>query len=277
MWLGRPDGHIARDVPGYRQMMPYFMTTKSSSNVYSSFKVDMEKAVELVEKRRAAGEGTAITLTHIFLCACVRTLAQHPELNRFVSGRRIYDRDGIVFSFTAKKAFDLKAPVIVIKMRFEPDESLAEVARRVTARLAQGRSSRVGESFEDKETKVLLKLPRELVRLVVGLQAWLDHFNLLPADLIEKDLFYASAFIANLGSIGLDAAYHHLYEYGNIPLFITIGKVQPVPVYDDRGRVVMRPMTELKLTMDERITDGFYAARALTYFKQLVENPELML
>lgn len=277
MWLRRPDGHRIPDVPAYRRMMPFIMTTKSTSNVYTSFKVDMEEALALVERSRVEAAGPAITLTHVFLCAGVRTMARYPELNRFVVGRRFYQRDGIVFSFTAKKAFELTAPVIVIKVSFDPDETLAEVARKVTARLAEGRSAREGESFVDQETNALLGLPRELLRFVVGAQRWLDYFNLLPAELIERDIFYASAFIANLGSLGLDAAYHHLYEYGTIPLFLTIGKVQPTPVYADDGAMIMRPMAELKVTMDERITDGFYGAKALAYFKQLVESPEQML
>lgn len=277
MWFKRPDGHYIPDVPAYRRMMPFFMTTKSTSNVYSSFKCDVEKALALVEKSRLDGTGPAITLTHVFLCAGVRTMARYPELNRFVVGRRFYQRDGIVFSFTAKKAFELHAPLIVIKVRFEPDETLPEVARRVTARLAEGRAARQGESFVDKETNVLLGLPRELLRFVVGAQVWLDYLNLLPAELIERDIFYASAFIANLGSIGLDAAYHHLYEYGTIPLFMTIGQVQPTPVFAEDGAVTMRPMAEVKMTMDERITDGFYGAKALAFFKALVESPEQML
>ena len=59
--------------------------------------------------------------------------------------------------------------------------------------------------------------PAPLLRLAVRAQRVLDGWNLLPAALIKDDPLYASAFIANLGSVGLDAAFHHLYDYGTMP------------------------------------------------------------
>lgn len=40
---------------------------------------------------------------------------------------------------------------------------------------------------------------------------------------------YASVFFANLGSLGLDAVYHHMYEWGNAPFFIVVGKRKKEP------------------------------------------------
>jgi hypothetical protein len=274
MFRRRPDGVPAADVPGYRQMMPYLMTGKNASAVYTRFTVDMEKALAMFRSPPPGLEGK-LTLTHLFLRAGVKTLAEFPDLNRYVSGRRLYQRDGIWFSFSAKKAFRDDAPIVVIKIRFDPDESLQEMVDRVVARLSEGRSDK--QSVADKETKALLNLPRGVIRAAIGLQSVLDYFNLLPSAFIEHDIFYASAFIANLGSIGLDAAYHHLYEYGNIPLFITIGKVQPMAVYDSEGCVVMRPTAEVKATVDDRVADGFYGARALARLKHLMEHPDEML
>ncbi len=270
----RPDGELARDVPAYRRMMPYLMTTKNSSVVFSKFTVDMERALAMFHSPPPGLEGK-LTLTHLFLRAGVKTLAEFPELNRFVSGRRIYQRDGIWFSFSAKKAFHVDAPIVVIKVRFDPDESLEAMVERVRAKLSEGRSDK--QSTADIESKVLLGLPSPLTRALVRVPTLLDEWNLLPGKFIESDLFHASAFIANLGSIGLDAAYHHLYEYGNIPLFLTVGRVKPTPVYDEDGQVVMRPVVEAKASIDDRIADGFYGAKALARFKHLLEHPEEML
>lgn len=271
MLFRRSDGRPIADVPEYRQMMPYLMPSKNTAHVFSDFTVDMEKALDLVNAPPPELAGT-LTLTHLFLRAGVLTLAQYPELNRFVAGSRLYQREGIWFSFSAKKAFTEEAPVVVIKSRFEPSESLVDMAARLKEQLARGRSDQ--KSFADKESDFLLKMPRFVIRRVLALQSMLDDFNLLPAEMIEKDIFYSSAFIANLGSIGIDGGYHHLYEYGNIPIFMTIGRVKRQPVFSDSGAVSMRPLCELRLTMDERITDGFYASKALDYFKNLLENPD---
>jgi hypothetical protein len=271
-WLlsRRPDGRLARDVPAYRRMMPFVMTSKATAMAASRITVDMEAALDMVARPPAGLEGV-LTLTHLFLRAIALTLHEHPELNRFVASGRIYQRDGIWLSFSAKKAFDVHAPIVTIKERFDPAESLPEMARRLRDRLAEGRSEK--KSFVDKETAFLLRLPPAAIRAVVRLQAALDHLGLLPAEMIERDIFYASAFVANLGSIGLDAVYHHLYEYGNIPLFMCIGRVAPTPTWHEDGTCTVRRAAEIKVTMDERITDGFYAARALKRFKHLLEHP----
>ncbi len=76
---------------------------------------------------------------------------------------------------------------------------------------------------------------------------------------------FASAFVANLGSVGLDAGYHHLWEYGSIPIFCVVGRVKPGPA----GRIVT-----LKWSYDERIEDGLYCARSLEILRELIEAPE---
>jgi len=60
------------------------------------------------------------------------------------------------------------------------------------------------------------------------------------------------------------AMYHHLFEYGTIPIFVTIGRLQRAPVVCDDGSVGSREVFTLRYTYDERIEDGFYAARART-------------
>jgi hypothetical protein len=108
------------------------------------------------------------------------------------------------------------------------------------------------------------------VRLVRRLDAW----GCLPANFSAGDPLYASAFVANLGSVGLDAAYHHLFEYGTIPIFVTIGRLHRAPVVRDDGSVGSREVFTLRYTYDERVEDGFYAARALERLEALLEEPE---
>ncbi len=103
---------------------------------------------------------------------------------------------------------------------------------------------------------------------------WLDGRNLLPARLIAADPLYASAFLANLGSVGLDAAYHHLFEYGTIPIFVTMGRTRYVPRAHPDGSVRVLEVLPLRYTYDERIEDGFYAARALERLAAILEAPD---
>jgi len=112
-----------------------------------------------------------------------------------------------------------------------------------------------------------------VLRAAVKMQRILDGWNLLPSSLLADDPLYTSAFIANLGSVGLDAAYHHLFEYGTVPIFVTMGRVHRAPVVRDDGTVGSDEVFVLRYTYDERIEDGFYAARALEALAGYLANP----
>jgi hypothetical protein len=112
-----------------------------------------------------------------------------------------------------------------------------------------------------------------MLRALTWLQPRFDAWGLLPARLLEDDPLYASAFVANLGSVGLDAAYHHLFEYGTTPIFVTMGRVHRAPVVRDDGSVGSQEIFVLRYTYDERIEDGFYAARALDALAAHLADP----
>jgi hypothetical protein len=124
----------------------------------------------------------------------------------------------------------------------------------------------------DRELRILLALPAFLLALLIGALRRLYAWGLAPRSLIDTDPMYASAFLANLGSLHIDAAYHHLYEHGNCPLFVAIGRVTHVPAVDG-DRVVAQPQVTLRFTYDERVEDGLYCARALQLLRQRIEDP----
>jgi hypothetical protein len=148
------------------------------------------------------------------------------------------------------------------------------MADRIYGELDAGRSGR--ESRTDKEVKLFLRLPAPLLRLGVRATRWLDGMGLLPASYIEGDPLFASAFVANLGSVGLDTAYHHLYEYGTIPIFAVIGRLHLAPRVRPDGSVAATEVFQLRYNYDERIEDGFYAARGLEGIAYRLEHPDEM-
>jgi len=44
----------------------------------------------------------------------------------------------------------------------------------------------------------------------------LDKINLLPKSIIDLSPFHSSIFVTNVGSIGLDTIYHHIYNFGTV-------------------------------------------------------------
>ena len=104
-------------------------------------------------------------------------------------------------------------------------------------------------------------------------QRLLDGWNLLPSAMIKPDPLYSSVFLANLGSIGLEAPFHHLYEYGTTPLFAVIGRIHKEQWIDDDGAVDVRDTVIIRWTFDERICDGLYCARSLDLMKGFLAAP----
>ena len=135
-----------------------------------------------------------------------------------------------------------------------------------------GRSEK--KSDTDKEISLLLKMPPFVLKRFVKLGRWLNDMNLFPKVMIDSDPLFATAFVANLGSVGIDACYHHNYDYGTIPVFLTIGRQKKVAVVNDAGLVVAADVFDLKYTYDERTADGFYVARGLDLIRHRLENPE---
>ena len=94
--------------------------------------------------------------------------------------------------------------------------------------------------------------------------------------MIRSDPLCSSAFMANLGSIGFSAPYHHLFEYGTTSLFGTIGKITKTPVVDENGQIVVKDIVMIRWTFDERVTDGFYAAQGLAVFEKYMRDPSAL-
>ena len=270
MLFSRPDGTRARDLPAYRRIMPFIMRGKNESVAYFEQTLDLDKTDAFIREWNRRG-GKKITLYHLFVWGVVQVLSKRPRLNRFVAGSHIYDRDGIWISTSAKKAMNDDSPVVVLKKRYEAGP-FSELVDRMHGTLTEGRSDQ--KSHVDKELGLLLKLPAIVLRFLIRLQVFLDAWNLLPHSLIKPDPLYASFFVANLGSLKMDAVHHHLYEYGNIPIFACIGKKEEVPAFDANGNVVRKTICKVKYTYDERIEDGLYCAAGLDLLRTLVEDPE---
>lgn len=247
----------------YRQMMTFLMRGRNESTVYFEQQLDLSKCLPWLETR-----GTK--LFPLILHALASTLHERERLNRFTVGRRTFQRNDVLLSFAAKKAMSDDAPLATVKRRFPRDETFGTLTDALGGGIADAKSDK--KSSIDKELGVLLRLPGFVLAFLLAVLRRLYAWGLAPRTLVDTDPLYTSAFIANLGSIKIDAAYHHLYEHGNCPLFVTIGQVTQVPAVVD-GALVARPTVTLRYSFDERVEDGLYCARALKLFAERVENP----
>lgn len=266
----RSDGVELERVPLVRRIMPIVMPTRNESVVFYEMLLDLSRTLPFIEDWNRAHEDK-LTLFHLAVAAAARVMYARPGLNRFVSGGRIYQRSGCQVSFMVKKAFEDEAPMVTVKMEMPEGEPLDQLARRVRERIGDGRSGR--PTRVDKELRLAFLLPTFALRGAFRLIKALDRWNLLPASFTRPDPMFSSIFMANLGSVGVDGAFHHLFEYGTVSLFVVVGKIGPQVFAGDDGTVTTRPGLRACFSFDERINDGHYCVAAIRLAKSLMEDP----
>lgn len=250
--------------------MPLLMRRRNESIVFFQQKLRMKEALRFLNEFRER-TGLRATVLHLYIYGAVQALSRRPRLNRFVAGGRIYQRRGIWVSYSAKREKSDEHPVIVMKQEFTPEMSFTSLVQAVQETIS---TSRREDTPSERELKFFFRiLPIPILSLFVRLVNWLDHLGLLPAFFIRPDPMFASIFIANLGSLEMEPAYHHLYEYGNIPIFIALGRVQSEVTVGDEGQPAVEPIMTVRYAFDERIEDGLYCAQALKILAEYVEDP----
>jgi len=227
--------------------------------------------------RQKVREGkTNFSFLHIMIAAYVRAISQRPALNRFVSGQKIYARKDIQIVMAIKKTMTIDAPDTIIKVRFEPDDTVDEIYEKFNKVVTEVTSKPDDKSSFDKLNRVLAFIPGLFCRWTVKFLNFLDYFGWLPKKLLWLSPFHGSMIITSMGSLGIRPIYHHIYNFGNLPVFLAYGGRQSVLKTDAEGKVITKKYIELKAVTDERICDGFYYASAFKIIKRHVENPELL-
>ena len=97
----------------------------------------------------------------------------------------------------------------------------------------------------------------------------------MPKAIIELSPFHTSAFLTNVGSLGIDSIYHHLYDFGTTGVFLAMGKKKKSLISVDDTLKEEKSLS-LRWVLDERICDGFYYASALKLFNKYMKKPELL-
>ena len=98
----------------------------------------------------------------------------------------------------------------------------------------------------------------------------------MPQALLNFSPFHGSVYFTSMGSLGIAPVYHHLYDFGNIPIFGAFGiKRKELQVQED-GSIVQRKYVDCRFNLDERICDGFYYASFFKHFKRIMAHPDIL-
>ena len=252
LWWNRPDGELVRDLPPTKRIMPYIMRGRNESAFYFEQQISLVKTDAFIRAFNDAHPSTPIGVQHILMRAIVEVMTRFPTMNRFVAGGRLYQRSEIWFSYSAKQNLKEGSPLIVLKRRFDPASRSTTWSPTCTASSTRGASAAVSPA-PTREIGLIMKLPGVGRRLVLAIGRFADAFGLLPRSFIDGDPLYATAFFANLGSIGQDAGCHHLYEYGTIGVFGVLGRpTLGTRLADERTRPAPHDVAALDLRRTRR-------------------------
>lgn len=271
----RSDGRKLRTVNPMTKFMPYIMPMRCDAcNTYSDM-FDVTKTDKFCREKVKQGK-TSFGFLHIMLAAYVRAASQRPGINRFISGQKVFARNDIQVVMTVKKTLSLDSPDTCIKVRFEPTDTVDQIYEKFNAVVSEVQSKPDEVNSFDKLNKLLSLIPGLLCRWTVKFLNLLDYFGLLPKKLLWLSPFHGSMIITSMGSLGIRPIYHHIYNFGNLPVFIAYGGRRSVVCCDKEGRASVKKYIEIKVVTDERICDGYYYASAFKLVKRYVENPELL-
>ena len=271
----RRDGVWVKDAPGLNVIMANLYPNRTDCEVYLRQEIDVTELLKYIDAKNGPDAPYKTTLFHCFVAMVARVLNERPFLNRFIQGRRVYQRDEITISFIAKRRFADHSEEALMQYKAKGSDTLEDISRFIVGEVHEMRKE-AGATGIDNTINQFAKMPRLLLMLAIRIVRWLDFWGKVPKALSEGDSNCASVLLSNLGSIRCPSVYHHLNNYGTTSVLITIGTIRKEHVIMDDGTTQIRDIVDIGATLDERIADGFYFARSLKLIQHICAHPELL-
>lgn len=275
-WGDRKDARWVRDTPGLQSIMAHLMPNRTDCEVYLQDTIDVTEIMAYLDEKNARHPEYKTTLFHCFVAVLARMLRERPLMNRYIQGRRTYERYDISLSFVCKRRFTDHAEESLMFMVPKDTDTIDEISKKIIGDVKETRKSEHSTGGVDAILDALAKLPRPVLMFVIYIIRLMDFWGVNPDFLTDGDPNYSSVFFSNLGSIKCPSVYHHLNNYGTNSIMITIGTIRKEQKLMPDGAVQIRDVVDIGATLDERIADGFYFARSLKLVKYICAHPELL-
>ena len=266
----RKDGQRVTNLDSMHKIMPYLMPNRCEAEVYSVEKIDVTELLNYLDKiNRGKEKHERTTLFHAVITAIAKTIYNRPLLNRFVAGKRFYDRNEISFSFVAKNKLEDNSEERLIILKVKDEMTLSDISEKILNVVSKTRSNDTNDMNDI--LGFVTSFPRCIVSLIMWAFRKLDYYGLVPHFISDDDPNYSTVLLSNLGSIKTECCYHHLNNYGTNSIVATIGVIR-----EEKIDGKLRKVVNMGFTLDERIADGIYFAKSIKLLKQILEDPELL-
>lgn len=268
----RTDGKRVKNLSPIFRVIPSVMIDRADAQVYFKQDVPLKTLDEYIDKKQS--EGIRVTYMQIIYAAIVRIIGERPSLNRFAMNGTLYQRDKIQVSLVIKKGLEDDSPETPIKLAYKGNETIFEITDKLEKAIAENKDLAASNNT-DKLAWTLSLIPDFLIRWAVKFLWFLDKFGLMPKKIIDASPFHTSVFLTNVGSLGIDSIYHHLYNFGTTSMFFSMGKKKKSYIYEDDDIHEEKCIT-IAFVGDERICDGYYYASSFKQLSKYLKKPELL-
>lgn len=270
----RKEGRLLRSLPPFYKFIPYIMPTRNDGCNQYEESFEVTALDRRLRQLRVAGY-KGIGILHFLIAAYIRGVSMLPGINRFVVGRRVYARDNIEIVMTVKRTLSINATETTIKVVFEPTDTIFDVYRKMNEKIDEIKASEDNNNTEDV-AEALTKAPRFLLRFAIAVLRVMDYFGWIPQKLLNASPFHGSMIITDMGSLRIGPIYHHIYNFGTLPVFIAFGAKRHAYEIDRHGQVADHKYVDCKFVLDERTVDGHYYAQFLQAYRYLFAHPEIL-
>ena len=219
----RYDGWRVRNIDPFLAMIPFFLRKRIDAQNYFQERIPIDNIEAFIKKHKE--EMPDLSIMHVIIAAMVRLVSQRPNLNRFVVWNKLYARNYINMSLVVKRSLTDDGEETMIKPYFLPTDTLYDIVRKIQAELDENQNEGQQNSA-DILSKFLSVFPDFLMRFLVFTFTWMDKVGVFPRALEQVSPWHTSLFLTNIGSIGVESVYHHLYEFGTCSIFVAMGKNQ---------------------------------------------------
>lgn len=272
MFGHRSDGKAIKNINPFFKVIPNVMMKRSDSQVFFKQNISLKGMDEYINKK--SSEGIKVSYMEIFFAAIVRTIYERPSLNRFAINGVLYERNKISISIAIKKNLNDDGQETTVKLEFDGTENIFEIKEKLNSLIKNNKKMET-ENNTDSFAKLLNKMSYGSVRRIVKFLKFLDKHGILPKKIIDLSPFHTSAFVTNVGSIGIDSIYHHLYDFGTTSMFFSIGKKKKSYIYNE-DEIEQDKCITVAFVGDERICDGYYYASSFKTLNKYLRKPELL-
>lgn len=277
----RNDATYVYDIQSFKKIFPFLMPRKCDSLVYLNFELDLTNTLEFIKNNPSPTLNRKYRVFEVLIAAFSRLIVLRPELNRFIMDKRLWQRKDISFNFIVKRDYNDDSPEHSVILYIDPYMTLDEIAFYINKKIDETRSITESDNNNaaDRLINIFTSFPPAITSFFVNIIKYLDTKGVAPLSITQEDGLHCSAYLSNLGSIGLrnGVVQHHLYQWGTTSIFMTIGSLSRKRIRTEEGLIKREDKIDIGFTVDERISDGYYFIKSLNQLQKLINNPEKLL